>query len=101
MRRTTSDTTAGEVRLEVRRLRETVHELADAVDALAAEHDQQTGGQGPPEHAQAARELAREAREVCGPVVPERERLRPPWERQGYDSKQAWLTDQNEPETER
>jgi hypothetical protein len=79
--------------MDVRHLRRTVNQLADAVDELVAELEEQTPGQGPPEQAQAARERAKQVRDST-PVVSERARVTPPWEREGYESKQAWLDDQ-------
>lgn len=92
---TTRDKTTGELRVELRALRQSHNELAEAVDALVEELDNQTNGQGPPEHANAAREKARSAKDCIGDPVPENENISPPWEREGYESKQEWLDDKN------
>lgn len=85
----TRDKTTGELRIELRQLRETVHELADAVDALAEGQDGGKGD-GPPKHAQAASDRAQKARETAGPKVPADEQIRPPWERKGFETKEEW-----------
>jgi hypothetical protein len=85
----TRDKTTGELRIELRRLRETVHDLADAVEELA---DGQGNGKGdsPPENAQAAKNRAQAAREKTGPPVPSSETIRPPWKREGFETKEQW-----------
>jgi hypothetical protein len=76
-----------ELRSEVYDLRETVKALADAVDALS-EVDAGAGkGGGPPDHVRAAREKTFEAREKATVT----RGIEPPWERDGYEDKQAWL----------
>lgn len=90
-----SEKSAGELRVELRALRQSNKELAEAVDALVEELDNQTNGQGPPEHASAAREKCQSAKDCIGKPVPENENIAPPWEREGYDSKQEWLEDKN------
>lgn len=96
MSETTRDKTASELRLELRDLRESHNELADAVEELVEELNQRSRGRGPPEHAAAAREKARAARDRAGDPVPEDEQIAPPWEREGYESKAHWLADKRE-----
>lgn len=94
--KTTREKATSELRIELRALRQSNNELAEAVEELVAELDNQTQGRGPPEHAAAAREKVRSAKERIGEAVPEDEAIEPPWERQGYESKADWLADKRE-----
>jgi hypothetical protein len=82
-----------DLQVKNRRLRDAVHKLADAVDDLVDEFENQGKGQGPPEHAQNAKDKAQEIREQTPKPVSDDEEINPPWERAGYDSKEAWLAD--------
>lgn len=75
---------------DIRKLQLTVHELSEAVEELSAELDEQTNGNGTPKHAQKARKCAQRACETV-PDPRDADRSAPKWEREGYDSKQAWL----------
>jgi len=79
---------------DIRQLRRTVHRLADAVDALV-ENERLADGELPEQAAAAADEAAK-AREIAGEPLRESEKISPPWEREGYESKEAWLADQDE-----
>lgn len=87
------DKTTGELRTEIRHLRQSVHELSEAVEELVENQTKQNSGRGggPPEHAAAASKRATQARDAVGEVVPEDEQMGPPWERAGYDTKEAWM----------
>lgn len=81
--------------IEIRQLRQTVHALADAVDELSAEIEEQTskGRGGPPEHAQNAKKACESARKLADPPLRDQDKIKPPWEREGYASKSNWLVD--------
>lgn len=76
-RKTSRDKTTGELRMELRQLRQTVHELADAVEELSENQGQGRGQGGPPEWANNCKDKAQQAREVAGPPVPKDEQTDP------------------------
>jgi len=81
-------------KIELRRLRQTVHELADAVEELAQQQEQQSSGDELPGQAEAAQKKVQSARKIAGSTVADRDEIRPPWERAGYENKEEWRTDQ-------
>jgi len=81
---------------EIRQLRKTVHELADAVDALSDEAERQSGLGSSPEYVQAARQSVSQARDIAGPPVREQDKIEPPWERAGFETKEAWQSEKTQ-----
>lgn len=86
--------TAGELRIELRQVRESVREIlndyeqtAETLDAVTAE----VSGLEATDHASNVQELKSD---LLDALQTEADSIDPPWEREGYESKQAWLDDQ-------
>lgn len=86
--------TAGELRIELRHVRESVGEIlgdyeetAETLDAVT----EQMSGLEPTDHASNVQALKGE---LLDALQYESDTINPPWKREGYDSKQAWLDDQ-------
>jgi len=86
--------TASELRIELRQVRESVGEIlndyqktAKTLDAVTAQVD----GLNATNHAGDVQALKDDLLEA---LQTESDSIDPPWEREGYDSKQAWLDDQ-------
>jgi len=65
---------SGDLMRENRQLKKTIHALLDELDTVAGVD-------------------TNAVREGLPAVVTESEKIRPPWEREGYEDKQAWLVD--------
>jgi len=86
--------TAGELRIELRQVRESVGEIlndyeqtAKTLDAVTAQVD----GLEATDHAGNVQALKSD---LLDALQTEADSIDPPWERERYDSKQAWLDDQ-------
>jgi len=86
-----SEKTAGELRIELRQVRESVaavlddyQRTAETLDAVTAQVDGVTAT----DHAGNVQTLKRD---LLDALETETDSISPPWEREGYDSKQAWL----------
>jgi len=83
--------TAGEMRIELRQVRESVaailndyQQTAETLDAVTAQVD----GLDATDHAKNVQELKSD---LLDALQTDSDSIDPPWEREGYDSKQAWL----------
>lgn len=83
--------TAGELRIELRQVRESVGEIlndyeqtAETLDAVTAQVD----GLDATDHASNVQALKSD---LLDALQTEADRINPPWKREGYDSKEAWL----------
>lgn len=86
--------TAGELRIELRQVRESVgailndyEQTAQTLDAVTAE----VSGLDATDHASNVQTLKSD---LLDALQTEADSIDPPWEREGYSSKQAWLNDQ-------
>jgi len=86
--------TAGELRIELRHVREAVgailddyEQTAQTLDAVTAE----VSGLDATDHASNVQALKGD---LLDALQTDADSINPPWEREGYDSKQAWLDDQ-------
>jgi len=86
--------TAGELRIELRHMRESVgailndyEETAETLDAVTAQVD----GLDTTDHASNVQALKSD---LLDALQADADSIDPPWEREGYDSKQTWLNDQ-------
>ena len=86
--------TAGELRIELRQVRESVsailedyEQTAETLDAVTAQVD----GLDATDHAGNVQALKSD---LLDALQTEADSIDPPWEREGYQSKQAWLDDQ-------
>lgn len=83
--------TAGELRIELRQVRESVgailndyEQTAETLDAVT----EQVDGLDATDHANNVQALKSD---LLDALQTEADRIDPPWEREGYESKQAWL----------
>jgi len=86
--------TAGELRIELRQVRESVgvilddyEQTAETLDAVTAQVD----GLDATDHAGNVQALKSD---LLNALQTDADSIDTPWEREGYDSKQAWLDDQ-------
>jgi len=86
-----SEKTAGELRIELRQIRESVgailedyEQTAETLDAVTAQVD----GLNSTDHAANVQTLKAD---LLDALQTDADSIDPPWEREGYDSKQAWL----------
>jgi hypothetical protein len=86
--------TEGELRIELRQVRESVgailndyEQTAETLDVVTAQVD----GLDATDHAGNVQTLKAD---LLDALQTEADSIDPPWEREGYDSKQAWLDDQ-------
>jgi len=87
--------TAGELRIELRHVRETVGAVLDDYEATAQTLDavtEQVDGVEPTDHASNVQSLKGD---LLDALEQEADTITPPWEREGYESKQAWLDAQD------
>lgn len=87
----TQEKTAGELRIELRRVREAVgavlddyEQTAETLDAVTAQVD----GVDATDHARNVQALKAD---LLDTLEQETDTITPPWEREGYNSKEAWL----------
>jgi len=87
----TEEKSAGELRIELRHVREAVGEIlddyektAETLDAVTAQVD----GVEATDHASNVQSLKGD---LLDALQTETDTIDPPWVREGYDSKQAWL----------
>jgi len=83
--------TAGELRIELRQVREAVGAILDDYEATAQTLDavtEQVDGTEATNHASNVQSLKRD---LLDALEQESDTITPPWERGGYDSKQAWV----------
>jgi hypothetical protein len=83
--------TAGELRIELRQVREAVGEVLDDYERTAETLDRvtaQVGGLDATDHASNVQALKDD---LLNALEQESDTITPPWEREGYESKQAWL----------
>jgi len=87
----TKEKSAGELRIELRHVREAVGEIlhdyeqtAQTLDSVTAQVD----GLEATDHASNVQSLKVD---LLDALQTEADSIDPPWEREGYDSKQAWL----------
>jgi len=86
--------TAGELRIELRHVREAVGALLDDYEQTAQTLDAVTAevsGLDATDHASNVQALKGD---LLDALQTDADSINPPWEREGYDSKQAWLDDQ-------
>lgn len=88
--------TAGELRIELRQVRESVGEIledyeqtAETLDAVTAQVD----GLDATDHAGNVQALKSD---LLDALQTDADSIDPPWQREGYDSKQAWLSDRGD-----
>jgi hypothetical protein len=82
---------AGELRIELRQVREAVGEILDDYERTAETLDivtAQVDGVEPTDHASNVQALKSD---LLNALQTDADSIDPPWEREGYDSKQAWL----------
>jgi len=86
--------TAGELRIELRQVRESVgailndyEQTAETLDSVTAQVD----GLDETDHAGNVQGLKSD---LLDALQTDTDSIAPPWEREGYDNKQAWLDDQ-------
>jgi len=83
--------TAGELRIELRQVREAVGAVLDDYEATAQTLDavtEQVDGLDATDHASNVQALKGD---LLDALEQESDSIIPPWEREGYESKQAWL----------
>jgi len=87
----TEEKSAGELRIELRQVRESVgailndyEQTAETLDAVTA----QANGVESTNHAEDVQALKSDLLQA---LQTDADTITPPWKRQGYDSKQAWL----------
>jgi len=86
--------TAGELRIELRQVREAVGAVLDDYEATAQTLDAvtaQVDGVEPTDHASNVQALKGD---LLDALEQESDSITPPWEREGYETKQAWLNAQ-------
>jgi len=87
----TQEKTAGELRIELRHVREAVGGILDDYEQTAETLDSvtaQVDGLDATDHASNVQQLKGD---LLDALEQEADTITPPWEREGYDSKQAWL----------
>jgi len=85
---------AGEQAIQMRRLRRAVGEILDDYERTAQTLDavtQQVNGLEPTDHAGNVQALKSD---LLSELQTDSDTIDPPWEREGYDSKEAWLADE-------
>jgi len=83
--------TAGELRIELRQVREAVGAVLDDYEQTAETLDSvtaQVDGLEPTDHASNVQALKSN---LLDALEDEADSITPPWKREGYESKQAWL----------
>jgi len=83
--------TSGELRIELRQVRESVGEILDDYEQTAETLDTvtaQVDGLDSTDHASNVKTLKSD---LLDALQTDTDSITPPWEREGYDSKQAWL----------
>jgi signal transduction histidine kinase len=86
-----TEKSAGELRIELRHVREAVGEILDDYEQTAKTLDSvtaQVDGLEPTDHAGNVQVLKGD---LLDALEGEADTITPPWEREGFDSKQAWL----------
>lgn len=86
--------TAGELRIELRQVRKSVGAILNDYERTAETLDavtEQVDGLDTTDHASNVQTLKSD---LLDALQTEADSITPPWEREGYDSKQAWLDDQ-------
>jgi len=86
--------TAGELRIELRQVRESVGTILNDYEQTAATLDAvtaQVDGVDATDHASNVQALKSD---LLDALQTDADSIDPPWEREGYDSKQAWLDEQ-------
>lgn len=86
--------TAGELRIELRHVRESVGEILDDYEQTAETLDAvtaQVNGLEATDHASNVQALKSD---LLDALHTDADSINPPWVREGYDSKQDWLDDQ-------
>lgn len=86
-----SEKTAGELRIELRHVREAVGEILDDYERTAETLDSvtaQVDGVNATNHASNVQALKSD---LLDALETEADTIEPPWEREGFESKQAWL----------
>jgi len=92
---TTREKTAGELRIELRQVREAVGRVLDDYERTARTLDavtEQVDGIEPTNHADNVQALRSE---LLDALKKEDDSITPPWEREGYESKAEWLADRD------
>lgn len=90
----TEEKSAGELRIELRHVRKAVGEILDDYEQTAQTLDSvtaQVDGLDATDHASNVQALKSD---LLDALQTEADSIDPPWEREGYQSKQAWLDDQ-------
>lgn len=85
--------TAGQIRIELRQVRESVGKILKDYENTAQTLDvvtEQIDGLDSTNHASNVQKLKSD---LLDSLESESDSISPPWERNGYDSKQAWLED--------
>jgi septal ring factor EnvC (AmiA/AmiB activator) len=94
MRRKTDEQTAGELRIELRQVRAAVSEILDDYEQTANTVDELTAQIDGVETTNRAANVQRLKDELLTALQSDADTVAPPWERQGYATKQAWLDDE-------
>jgi len=83
--------TAGELRIELRQVRESVGEILDDYEQTAQTLDAVTAEVSGLEKTDHASNVQALKSDLFDALQTDADSIDPPWEREGYDSKQAWL----------
>jgi uncharacterized protein YoxC len=94
MRRKTDEQTAGELRIELRQVRAAVSKILDDYEQTAKTVDELTAQIDGVETTEHATDVQLLKNELLTALQSDSDTVKPPWERQGYATKQAWLDEQ-------
>jgi len=83
--------TAGELRIELRQVRESVAAVLDDYERTAETLDAVTAQANGVESTNHAADVQALKSDLLGALQTDTDSIKPPWVREGYDSKQAWL----------
>jgi hypothetical protein len=90
----TDEKTAGELRIELRQVREAVGQILDDYEQTAQTLDAVTAEVSGVEATAHGADVQQLKDELLLALQSDADGIDPPWERQGYATKQAWLDDQ-------
>lgn len=83
--------TAGELRIELRQVRQSVAAVLDDYERTAKTLDAVTAQANGVESTNHAKDVQALKSDLLQALQTDADTITPPWKRQGYDSKQAWL----------
>lgn len=91
MSREQPEKTAGELRIELRQVRQAVGAVLDDYEQTAKTLDAVTAQASGVEATDHAADVKALKSDLLQALQTDADTITPPWEREGYDSKQAWL----------